>query len=99
MLWRVPLAIDVRSDRLQPDQSHVVKRLSLSESRPRMESIVDGAQTRFDNMRVNLRRRQVCVAEHHLNRPKIGAPFEQVRGERMTDHVRAERTREVGAAA
>src|SRR5205823_10059349 len=32
-------------------------------------------------------------------RPQVGAPFEQVRGERMTDHVRAERARQVGAAA
>ena len=31
------------------------------------------------NVRIDLRRGNVYVAEHHLHRPKIGATFEQMR--------------------
>jgi len=40
------------------------------------------------NMRVNLRRRNIRMAEHHLNRPKIRTAFEQMRRKRMPEHVR-----------
>src|SRR4029079_13090037 len=42
-------------------------------------------------MRVNLRRRQIGMAEHHLNRPKIGATLEQMGGKGMPERVRAQR--------
>ena len=33
------------------------------------------------NVRVDLRRRNIRMAEHHLNRPKIRTAFEQMRRE------------------
>jgi hypothetical protein len=66
------------------------KRFSLAESRPWMKSIVDRAQPRFEDVRVDLRGRQIGVAEHHLNRAQVGATLEQVCGERVPKHVRAD---------
>ena len=40
------------------------------------------------NMRIDLRGRNIRMAEHHLNRPKIRAAFEQMRRKRMSKHVR-----------
>ena len=40
------------------------------------------------NMRVDLRRHNIRMAEHHLNRPKIRTAFEQMRRKRMPEHVR-----------
>ena len=40
------------------------------------------------NMRVDLRRRNIRMAEHYLNRPKIRTTFEQMRRKRMPEHVR-----------
>src|SRR5439155_22756332 len=85
--------------KVREQQKNSPKRLSLAESGARMETVVDGAQARLDHMRVDLRRRQIAMAEHHLNRPEVGAPLEQVRRERMPHDVRAERRRQVGAAA
>jgi hypothetical protein len=39
-------------------------------------------------MRVDLRRRNIGMTEHHLNRPEIRAAFEQMRRKRMAKHVR-----------
>src|SRR5881275_1278390 len=72
------------------------KRLSLSESGPRVEAIVDRAQPRFEHVRVDLRRREVGVAEHQLNRAQVGAAFEQMRGERVAEDVRTQRARQSG---
>src|SRR5215468_5905439 len=68
-------------------------------SGPRVEAVVDGPEARFEDVRVNLRRRQIRVAKHHLNRPKIGAAFEQMRRKRVADHVRAQRARQTGGRA
>ena len=62
-----------------------------------MKPVVDRAQPRLEHVRVDLRRRQVGVAEHHLNGAQVGAALEQVRRERMPQHVRAERRAEAGA--
>ena len=59
-----------------------------------MEAIVDGAQPRFQHVRVDLRRREIGVAEHHLNGAQIGAMFEQMRRERVAQDVRAEPARQ-----
>ena len=75
------------------------KRLSLSESRARVKAIVDRAQPRLEHVRVDLRRRQIGVAEHHLDGAQVGAALEQVRRERVAQHVRAERARQAGARA
>src|SRR5262245_56601915 len=50
-------------------------------------------------MRINLRGRQVRVAEHHLDRAEIRAALQEMRREGMTEHVRAERTANAGAAS
>src|SRR6185369_11029701 len=71
------------------------KRVSLPNSGPRVETIVDRPETRLEDVRVNLRRREIGVAEHQLNRAQVGAALEQVRGERVPQHVRAERARQV----
>src|SRR3954447_17697365 len=43
------------------------KRFTLSESGPRVEAIVHAAQPRLQDVRVDLRRRQVGVPEHQLD--------------------------------
>ena len=35
------------------------------------------------------------MAQHHLDRPQVGAVVKQVRGKRVADDVRAQRAREV----
>ena len=40
------------------------------------------------DMRIDLRRRNIGVAEHLLNNPQIGAVSEQMRGETMAEKVR-----------
>src|SRR6185436_18894578 len=55
------------------------KRLSLAESRPRVETVIDRAEPRLEHMRVDLRRRQIGMAQHQLDGAQIGAALEQVR--------------------
>src|SRR5437016_5037931 len=81
---------------VNPEKMSAGKRLSLSESGPRVEAIVDGAEPGLEHVCVYLRRRQIGVAEHQLNRPQIGAPLEQVRRERVPQDVRAQRPRQAG---
>src|SRR5207244_11518117 len=59
-----------------------------------MEAIIDRAQARFQHVCVDLRRRQISMAEHHLNGAQIGAMFEQMRREGVAQHVGAEPPRE-----
>jgi hypothetical protein len=54
-----------------------------------MEPIIDRTETCFEDVRVDLRRREIGMAEHHLNRAQVGATLEEVRGERVPKHVRA----------
>jgi Tfp pilus assembly protein PilN len=61
-----------------------------------VEPVVDGAETRFEHVRIYLGRREIRVAEHHLNRAQIGAVLEEMRRERVPEHVRAERARQSG---
>src|SRR5215813_8389200 len=81
------------------EKTCVLEHLSLAELWARVEAIIDSAQARFEHVSIDLRRRQIGVTEHHLNRAKIGAPFEQVRRERMPHHVWAQRARESGLDA
>src|ERR1700741_5662812 len=96
---RTPWTSPANAERHAMRNALVVKRLSLAESRPGMEPIVHGAQPRLEDVRVDLRRREIRVAQHHLDGPQVGAAIEQVRGERMADDMRAERFREPGMAA
>ena len=56
---------------------------------PRMGPSVDAAQAARRDVRVDLRRRQVGVAEELLDDPQVGAAVEEVRGERVAQRVRA----------
>src|SRR6266545_1834534 len=56
----------------------------------RVKFVVDRSQARLEHVRVNLRRRQVRVPEHHLDRAQIRAPFQQVRREGVPQDVRAD---------
>src|SRR5215510_11902118 len=75
------------------------KRLSLADSRAWVKPIVDRAQPRLEHVRVDLCGREISVAEHHLDRAQVGAAIEQMRGERMPQDVRTERTRKSGLAS
>src|SRR5579859_2230296 len=54
----------------------------------RVIALVDRAQIITVNVRVELRRREVDVAEHFLNRAEVGAALEEVGRECMTQRVR-----------
>ena len=45
----------------------------------RMEFLIDLAQSLVGDVRVNLRSSYIAMAEHHLNRAKVGPIFDQVR--------------------
>ena len=53
-----------------------------------MTSIIQGAQPRILDVRVDLGRRQVGMPEHHLDGAQVGPVLQQVRGKRMTQFVR-----------
>ena len=55
-----------------------------------MKSVVDRPQARLEHVRINLRRRQVGVAQHHLDGAQVGTAIEQMRRKRMPQHVRAQ---------
>src|SRR6187399_1584500 len=57
----------------------------------RVVAVVDGPQASLEHVRVNLRRGQVGVPQHHLDGAQVGAAIEEVGGEGMADDVRAER--------
>src|SRR5436190_1369021 len=72
---------------------------SLAESGSRVEAVIHSLEARLQHVRVNLRRRQVGVAEHHLNRAQVGAAFEQMRRKRVPQGVRAESAGQSGRRA
>src|SRR5258705_7602511 len=75
-----------------------IRRNTAARSRPGMKTVVHRPHPLLQHVGVNLRRRQIGVAEHHLDGAEIRAALEQVRRERMPQHVRAERPSEAGAA-
>ncbi len=56
-----------------------------------MRRVVDRLQAVAGEVRVDLRRREVGVPEQLLHGPEVGPTFEEVRGVRMTQHVRMQR--------
>src|SRR5438105_1267608 len=54
----------------------------------RMMFFVDAAESLARDVRVNLRGREVAVAEHGLDAARVGSVFEQVRGEAVAKDVR-----------
>src|SRR5215831_20703202 len=77
----------------------VCRTLKSSRSSPWVKTVVDGPQARFEDVRVNLRRRKIRMTKHHLDGPQIGAAFEQMCCKRMTNDMRAERARQAGSRA
>ena len=67
--------------------ARTTRRVPLAE-RARMRGRIDLAQLVHGDQRVKLRRRHRGVAEQLLDYPDIGAAVEQVRGERMAQHMR-----------
>ena len=52
-------------------------------SRPRMILLINIFQSRFCHVGIDLRCRNIGMAEHFLHSPQIGAVFEKMSGERM----------------
>src|SRR6185436_4003148 len=65
-------------------------------SGPRVELVVDLAQPFAADVRVDLRGRDVRVAEHRLQRAQVRPALEQVRRERVAQHVRREHALDAG---
>src|SRR5882757_3399772 len=57
----------------------------------RMELVVDAAHPLFEDVGIDLRRRQIRVAQHHLDRAQVGTALQEVRGKGMSQSVRAQR--------
>ena len=53
-----------------------------------MRLLIDVFEVLFHNMRVDLRRGNVRVAQHLLNGAQVRTVFEQVHGERVAQRVR-----------
>src|SRR4051812_7315253 len=60
---------------------------------PRMIFVVDDPEPRLEDVRVDLGRGEIRVPEHHLDQAQVRSALEQVRGEGMPQHVRAEISR------
>ena len=56
-----------------------------------MRRVVDRLQAVAGEVGVDLRGREVGVAEQLLHDPEVGAALEEVRGVRVTQHVRMQR--------
>jgi len=56
----------------------------------RVTAVIDVAAPAVRDVRVQLGRAEIGVAEHLLDAAQIGSAFEQVRGERMPQEVRVE---------
>ena len=48
-------------------------------------------QTFFDDVGINLRGRNIRVAQHHLHGAQVRAAIEQVRGKTVPQHMRRQR--------
>src|SRR5262245_28510971 len=66
---------------------------------PRVEPVVDLPQPRLEDVRVDLRRREIGVAEHQLDGAQVGASLERMGRKRVPQHVRTERARQMRAAS
>ena len=62
-----------------------------------MKAVIYRAHPLLQDVRVDLRRGEVGVAEHHLDGAQVRAAFEQMRGEGVPQHVRTERRRDARA--
>src|SRR5258705_5292611 len=91
--WRAPAGIMTKSAiaAMTRTATRRIRRNTVRGSRPRMKTVVDRSHPLLKHVRVDLRRREIGVAEHHLDGPEIGAAVEQVGRKGMAQHVRAER--------
>ena len=61
-----------------------------------MRLLIDVLEVLFDDVRVDLRRGNVCVAQHLLNGAQVGTVFEQMHGKRVAQRVRRDVLRDAG---
>src|SRR5579871_1603681 len=64
-----------------------------------MKRVIHGSQPGFEHVCINLGRRDIRMAEHRLNGAQIRAALEQMRRERMPQHVRTEMRTNAGGRA
>jgi len=64
------------------------KFLGLTPARPGVEPVVRLFEPLLIDVRVDLRRRDVCVSEHFLNDAQVAAVVEQMRGKTVPECVR-----------
>ena len=55
-----------------------------------MKLVVHRSEPGFENVGINLRRRQVRVAEQRLDHSEVGPPLEQMSRKGVPHHVRAQ---------
>src|SRR4029077_15614778 len=75
------------------------QRTTVNELCPGMKLFVHLLQPSPRDVRVDLRRRDVGVPEHHLYGAQIGTVFQQMRGEGVPEHVRRDAAGEAGLAS
>jgi hypothetical protein len=75
-------------DQPQTDRVFRIENLASLLLRPWMKLPMNSFEPLLIDMRVDLRGRNIGVAEHLLNNPQIGAVSEQVRRETMPEKVR-----------
>src|SRR6266436_1114572 len=83
--------LDTRCSMLDQPQTDRVSRIENLESfllRPGMKLPMNSFEPLLIDMRVDLRGRNIGVAEHLLNNPQIGAVPEQMRRETMPEKMR-----------
>ncbi len=86
VVWHcAPSSSGVRADRRGGTRNGIPGTAALC---TRMMRLINLFQPFLDNVRVNLRRGDVRVAEHELHRPEVRSPLEQVGGKTVPQHVR-----------
>ena len=56
-------------------------------------ALINLLQPLLQNVRIDLRGRNITVPEHKLDRAQISSPFEKMRGKRVPDHMRRQGSR------
>src|SRR5579872_7370253 len=88
MLALAGMAAMTRTAAVRTDLTLNEQRTTENELCPRVELVIELLQPRPRNMRVDLRCGDVGVPKHHLYGPQVRAVFQQMRGERVTQHMR-----------
>ena len=64
-----------------------------------METVVNRLEPRLEDVGINLSGRQIGVTEHHLDGTQVGPAVQQMRRKRVSQDVRAQRSRQLRANA